>query len=735
MALPLFARGHIVGALDVQSNQPGAFTDEDARILSSLADMVATAIDNARLFALSEEHAEEMAFLFRVTSAAAASPDLEESLEQVMAILQSTWQGTSASVFLPDETGEYMLRGAHVGDPSPETDTSLISVERGLVGWVTRHNQPVLVDDVSHDPRWVSTDESTRSVMAAPMQTGGRLIGVLVIESDQIRAFAQRDLRLLQTLSSTLAAIVQNSRLLGEVQDANERLLEVDRLKTNFLAAMSHELRTPLNSIIGFSRVILKGIDGPLTDTQEQDITTIYDSGKHLLGLVNDILDQAKIEAKKMELSYAYFKMQDVVQSVMSSAIGLTRDKPVRLHTEIAEGLPNAYGDEFRTRQVLLNLISNATKFTDEGSITVSAFPVWDEGQQYVQVSVTDTGIGVAEKDIHPMFEPFQQVDNSLTRKAGGTGLGLPLAKSLVELQRGRIWVESQVGVGSTFSITLPIAPPPETEQESSPTPEVKADVPKASAPPDAHPRRQTIIVVESDVEVINLYRRYLSREGFEVLGIVNPDNVISAIHTHQPSLIMLDVNMHDQAGWDVLAQLKGIPVSANIPVIICSLNPDTQRGFEMGASEYLVKPFSEDQLLAALHRIADETSRQRILLVDDKLHTIQPFREALHESQRYEVLEAASGQEALEILQRPTTIDLVILDLRMPEIDGFVVLQTLRAAERTANIPVLVLTAEDVTAEERTMLEATELYRKDDLDEQHLLERVEARLGITREH
>ncbi len=730
MALPLFARGHIVGALDVQSSQPGTFTDEDARILSSLADMVATAIDNARLFELSEEHAEEMAFLFRVTSAAAASPDLEESLHQTLGILQSTWQGTGASVFLPDETGEYMVRGGHVGNPSSEMDRALVSAERGLVGWVTRHNQAVLVDDVSQDSRWVSTATNTRSIMATPMQAGGRLGGVLIIESDQVRAFTERDLRLLQTLSSTLAAIVQNSRLLGEVQEANEQLLEVDRLKTNFLAAMSHELRTPLNSIIGFSRVILKGIDGPLTDTQEQDITTIYDSGKHLLGLVNDILDQAKIEAKKMELSFAYFKVQEVVQSVMSSALGLTRDKPVRLHTEIAEELPNAYGDEFRTRQVLLNLISNATKFTEEGSITVSAFPVWDQGQQYVQVSVTDTGIGVAETDIHTMFEPFQQVDNSLTRRVGGTGLGLPLAKSLVELQHGHIWVESQVGVGSTFSITIPVAPPPETEQESSPAPEAQAVTPKASEPPNAHPKRQTIVVIESDVEVINLYRRYLSREGFEVLGVVNPDQVLNAIHTHQPSLIMLDVNMHNQAGWEVLAQLKGHPASATIPVIICSLNPDTQRGFEMGAMEYLVKPFSEDQLLAALRRIADETSRQRILLVDDKPQTIQPFRAALQESRRYEVLEATSGQEALAILQRPTTIDLVILDLRMPEIDGFAVLQALRSAERTANIPVLVLTAEDVTADERTMLEAIELYRKDDLDEQRLIERVEAQLG-----
>ncbi len=295
---------------------------------------------------------------------------------------------------------------------------------------------------------------------------------MLAVESSRVRAFDNSDLRLLRTLSGSLAAIIQNSRLLGEVQQANERLLEVDKLKTNFLAAMSHELRTPLNSIIGFSRVILKGIDGPLTDMQEQDLTTIFESGKHLLGLVNDILDQAKLEAGKMELTLGYFKAQEVINGVMSSAVGLTRDKPIRLHTEIADNLPDVYGDEFRTRQILLNLISNASKFTNEGSITVSAFPVTENDQPYIQISVSDTGIGIAEKDMPLLFEAFQQIDNSLTRTVGGTGMGLPLAKSLTELQGGRISVESEPGVGSTFSITIPITPPPTAEDrhDSGPT-------------------------------------------------------------------------------------------------------------------------------------------------------------------------------------------------------------------------------------------------------------------------
>jgi signal transduction histidine kinase/DNA-binding response OmpR family regulator len=666
-----------------------------------------------------------------VTAAATASPHLERSLGEAMEILAATLKVSSASVYLPDQHGETMFRGAHVGSASPETEATSVSLDRGLVGWVARHNQAVLIDDITQDARRLPNVGSTRSVMAVPMQTGGTLGGVLVVESDQLRAFSQHGLRLLQTLGGSLAAIIQNSRLLRQVQEAHQRLLEVDQLQKNFLAAMSHELRTPLNSIIGFSRVMLKGIDGPLNETQEQDLTTIYDSGKHLLGLVNDILDQAKIEAQKMELVWSYFKVQDVIESVMSSAKGLTRDKPVRLHTEIAADLPQSYGDEARTRQVLLNLISNAAKFTEEGSITVSAFPIVEHDQPYIQVSVSDTGIGIAEKDLSRLFEPFQQADNSLTRKVGGTGLGLPLSKSLVELQYGRIWVETQVNAGSTFSITIPTTPPPDKAAQAG-APDAQR---KGTGPLQPRTRRKVVLVIEEDVETINVYRRYLAREGYEVIGVNQPDKVANSVNIHHPAVVLLDVNLNDQNGWNALSDFKNTPATAAIPVIVCSLNPDTQRSYEMGAADHLLKPFGEDQLVQTITRVLTASARQRILLVDDKPHTVRAFREVLQTEGQYEVLEATSGQQAIEMVQQASPIDLVILDLRMPEIDGFKVLESLRAKEQTANIPVLVLTAEEVSGEERAMLDSIELYRKDDLDEKHLLERVAAQLGTTEEH
>jgi signal transduction histidine kinase/ActR/RegA family two-component response regulator len=485
---------------------------------------------------------------------------------------------------------------------NPDKEYSAVSMDRGLLGWVVRHGEAVLIGDLSQDPRHLRTAEGSQSVMAVPLKTAGSLAGVLLVESDKVNAFDQNELRLLQTLGGSLAAIVQNSSLLREVQEANERLQEVDRLKMNFLAAMSHELRTPLNSIIGFSRVILKGIDGPLTDMQEQDLTTIYDSGKHLLGLVNDILDQAKIEAGKMELSFAYFRLENVINGVMSTAVGLTRDKPIKLFTEIAENLPDAYGDEFRTRQVLLNLISNASKFTMEGSITITAFPINENGQDFIQVSVTDTGIGIAEEDMGLLFEAFQQVDNSTTRSVEGTGVGLPLAKSLTELQGGRIWVVSQPGAGSTFSVTIPMTPPPEE------TPEIQdeldaqvAELVRDEPLPPSQPR--LILVVESKPEVVNLYRRYLSREGYEVLGTTQPQEALELAVVFQPCVVLLEVNLPDHDGWDLLSSLAGGVNTSHVPVIVCSMNANTERGFQLGAFDYLVKPFSEDQLLGSVRR------------------------------------------------------------------------------------------------------------------------------------
>lgn len=616
IAFPLVVKGRVVGALDVQSNQAGLFTEDDVQALTTMADQLAVAIDNAQLFEISQQRAAEMAFLFDVTTFAAAMPNLSVMLETVSQVLANRMDASSVVFFL-NEVGRNRLAAQAMVIAVQEGDsqtlhsiepTVKVAIGEGLAGQVAETRAPIIVPNFELGP-YTPMDVSARSAIYLPMTSGENLIGVMGLEGQREAQFGEDTLRLLQALSTAVSAVVQSTLLVEELQRTNERLREIDQLKTNFLAAMSHELRTPLNSIIGFSSVILKGIDGPINDMQKQDIQIIHSSGKHLLGLVNDILDQAKIEAGKMELSLDYFELAPVIKGVMSSAIGLTRDKNIRLHTEIEESIDKAFGDEFRTRQILFNLISNAAKFTEQGSITLSAFIEKDVESPMITVAVRDTGIGIPQEYLDTIFEAFQQIDNSTTRSAEGTGLGLPLSQSLAELQGGRLWVESQEGVGSTFYVTIPLEPPPPSaaeiaEEEMSDTREFGTDFNnlvdeiKAERPPS---RQKVILAIDDELGMINLYRRYLTKEGWQVIGLTNPEEAEEMVANHDPMMILLDINMPNRDGWQVLEKLKDNDQTYHIPVIVCSISTDTPRSYRLGATNHLVKPFVETDLIKAV--------------------------------------------------------------------------------------------------------------------------------------
>ncbi len=486
MALALVARNRILGALDVQSNEPGAFTADDVAVLSSLANQIAIAIDNAELFETSNQRADEMRFLFDVTNVAAGSAqDPEQAFQSVSELILEQYSAAVALTLLLDTaTSRLIPYAAH--DPSLKPSIPAFFDYNPVTFQVlVDQRDPIIVNDVSTARvrmqtmprlglgRVVQTFSAilpeANSMLIAPLLTGESLSGLVLVLKHELNSFSEEGLPLAQTMVTSLSSAVQTMRSVREVQQANVRLLELDKVKNQFLANMSHELRTPLNSIIGFSRVILKGIDGPLTDMQQSDLTTIYESGKHLLGLVNDILDQAKIEADRMEFTYSHFSMIDLIRGVMSTAVGLVKDKPIRLHQEIEPDLPLVWGDEFRTRQALLNLVSNAAKFTNQGNITASAFTIEEKGTHFVQVSVTDTGIGIPPDKLDLVFEPFRQAENTAARQYEGTGLGLPISKKLIEKQGGRLWVTSETGLGSTFSFTIPVNPQEDLQQQEPP--------------------------------------------------------------------------------------------------------------------------------------------------------------------------------------------------------------------------------------------------------------------------
>ncbi len=307
-----------------------------------------------------------------------------------------------------------------------------------------------------YDPNGIE-ESITERRMTIPLRVHDQLIGVIELEDRQDgESWSVEDVEIAKSVAEEFAVAIHDARTFHLTQQALEEMREADRLKTQFLANMSHELRTPLNSIIGFSRVILKGIDGPITDNQKEDLSAIYNAGQHLLGLINDILDVSRIEAGKMELSFAEVDLNEIVRGVMSTAVGLVKDKPIELSVDVPSDLPKVYGDSIRIRQVLLNLVSNAAKFTAEGQIGVSARPIEGIGQKEVVIAVFDTGPGIEPSDQSKIFEPFSQVDASPTRKTGGTGLGLSICRHLVELHGGQIWVESTPGEGSTFAFTIP---------------------------------------------------------------------------------------------------------------------------------------------------------------------------------------------------------------------------------------------------------------------------------------
>lgn len=760
MAIPLQLKGQVVGALDVQSNQPNAYDDDDIAVLTTLAAQISVAIDNAQLYEAAQNRASETSFLFNVTSNAAGAETLRDALENVALELQAETEALAVGIYLhveyeeEDETFLMLQPIAAVGTESQLSEVPAINLEtegEKLLASIANNRRAEIITDISQIQTYTPLNETAQSAIIVPLVTGTQFVGLIAVESNEINAFNHDNLTLMLTLSGSLSAIVQSQQLLEQVQRQNDQLRELDRLKSDFLANMSHELRTPLNSIIGFSRVILKGIDGPLTEMQEQDLTTIYNSGLHLLNLINDILDQAKIAAGKMDLQFDYFEMKQVIDGVRSIGIGLVKDKSIDIHVNIASGLKKAYGDEFRTRQVLLNLVSNAAKFTKEGSITLDAYPIVNEsGQTMLRVDVTDTGIGIAEKDLSLLFEAFRQVDSSLTRTQGGTGLGLVIAKSLIEMQGGEMLVQSIVNTGSTFSITMPTDPALEltdtgslvaksttgklaktaklglshgggnTEKNSNETEERPArlinetnEAPMLARPP-MHVKRQ-ILVIEDNPDMVDQFRRILQREGFDIFAASIPleaEAMASGLH---PTIIIMDVNFAEGQGWEILTRLKQRDDTRDIPVVVVTLSQEEERADELGVFKFVKRPFMPEQLAEAVLAAEQESRIDRILIIDDQPESIRVLEDLLAEQGHYKVFSASSAMDGMSMVARRRP-NLVIVDLRMPEMDGFDLIGELRANPETATIPIIVVTGDTINEDEQTKLNKVPVMFKADI-------------------
>lgn len=448
IVLPLISRGVVMGAFDVQSEEAGAFTQEDIATFQLMANQLANAIENARLFETTQQWATQLQISAEIGQVITATLDVDTLVSRSVTLIQSRFQFDTVRLYLTDpitahRQGVLYSIGAEPANgiikPQKVVLQSEMPATQAIIGGKT-----ILLQ---------AEDQIGESIAAMPLLARQELLGAIEISGRRPRAFDPTRMAVLEMLVTQIATSVSNAQAYQEQQLIAEKLREVDKLKTQFLANMSHELRTPLNSIIGFSRVIMKGLDGPLTQVQETDLDAIHQSGKHLLALINNILDLAKIEAGKMELYFEPVDLNRLLGGIISTAIGLVKDKPIKIVTDIPDSLPPIEADISRLRQVFLNLISNAAKFTHQGSIIIKASS--DDG--YIYVSVTDTGIGIAGEHLNGIFDEFTQLDPSTTREAGGTGLGLPITRKFVELHHGQILVESEPGRGSSFTVIFPL--------------------------------------------------------------------------------------------------------------------------------------------------------------------------------------------------------------------------------------------------------------------------------------
>ncbi|HMI49812.1 MAG TPA: response regulator, partial [Gemmatimonadaceae bacterium] len=567
--------------------------------------------------------------------------------------------------------------------------------------------------------------------------------GTLTVVSYNASTFHDRD-RILQGVFAAARDVTELKLFEQRLQLKNLELEEASRMKSEFLANMSHELRTPLNAIIGFSEVLVDGLVGEMTDQQRGFLSDIFSSGKHLLSLINDILDMSKIEAGKMTLDLEPVE----VPSLFANSLSIIREKAAARHINLTMDAPDELGtirsDARKVKQIVYNLLSNAVKFTSErGDVTLRAervprsevgqlsessmgrtFPLADsEFTDFLKITVTDSGMGISPEGLNLLFKPFSQVDSGLARKFEGTGLGLAMVKLLADLHGGSVAVESEVGKGSRFTVWLPFRA---AEGMVLTPPRPARALP---LPADALPGSLTALVVEDDFKSADLIRVQLEAEGFVVLHAATAETALVLAARQPLALITLDIMLPNMDGWEFLGRIKQTPSLKHIPVVIISIVADPEKGYALGAAGVMQKPISRQELYDALVGLGlfplPHGESLKILVVDDDPKAVELIAVRVL-GLASSVLRAYGGKEAIDSARRELP-DLIVLDLMMPEVSGFEVVEALSEDPSTAAIPILVVTAKHITVEDRERLNGyvTSIMEKANFDRDRFVTEV----------
>jgi CheY-like chemotaxis protein/anti-sigma regulatory factor (Ser/Thr protein kinase) len=508
------------------------------------------------------------------------------------------------------------------------------------------------------------------------------------------------------------------------MEEARQSAESANLAKSAFLANMSHELRTPLNAIVGFTRIVRRKGQEILPEKQIENLDKVLVSAEHLLGLINSVLDISKIEAGRMEVHPSTFELPALVQMVVATSQPLLQTG-VRLEAELEPDLPVLYTDQDKLKQILINLLSNAAKFTHQGWIRV----VTRREDHTLFLSVSDTGIGIAPEAQERIFGEFQQADSSTTRQYGGTGLGLAISRQLARLLGGDLRVTSRDGYGSTFSLNLPLQYNATTSvsQPAATSATIKeAALPKSSDQP-------VVLVIDDNLDVHHLLEENLNEAGYQVVSAFDGDEGMSKARQLMPFAIILDIIMPRKDGWQVLYELKADAQTRQIPVILLTIVDKRALGYRLGASDYLVKPLNDEAILAVLNRLARTNGGahpRRLLVVDDDDNVIDLVRQLLG-GPDYEIEEAEDGLAALEVIRR-TAPDVILLDLMMPRMDGFGLLAELQKNPHWKQIPVVVLTAKSLNKNECELLQEhfARVLEKNGLDRVDLLTEIQQALS-----
>jgi PAS domain S-box-containing protein len=831
--VPLITEGHTIGVLAADRKGKGDFSPREVATLTALADQVSVAVENARLFEevthFSEELEERVAerteelgealeslrverdrteVLYRIASELVASLDLDQVLYKTLALLRNTVGAQRGSILVFDPQREALMQRASIGEPAMPPGGRPVPFEwqSSLAGWVVEEGRSAIVDDAREDERWLQREgkESTRSVLAVPIPGGaGEVHGAILLHSNEINAFDEAHRRLVEAAGVQLGNAINNAELYRLIREQAERLgamlrtqqveaakseaileaiadgvmvtdaqgrvilfnaaaeiilsihreealgrvmdemlglygseardwltqvrqwreiptsyesgaylaaefemgrqvvsvhlapvisagdeflgtvsifrditaeVEADRAKTEFVSTVSHELRTPMTSIKGYTDLLLMGTSGDLNDMQRHFLGVIKVNADRLSGLVNDLLDLSRMETGKVELAPEPIDVGALVEQVALTIKPEAAEKGLSIYAVVPEGLPHAYGDPARVTQILTNLVNNAYKYTPSGGeISVHAY-VKDAK---LHVAVADTGIGISADNQRKIFDRFFRVDDPLVQEVSGTGLGLAITLTLIHMHGGELLVESELGEGSIFTFNLPLA-------EGEPTAEVgKPPADYALTPP------ATVLVVEDDLEVAELLRLTLENEGRRVLLAPTGKDALRMAREEGPDVISLDILLPDMNGFQVLERLKEDEATANIPVIVVSAVTEAQRGLDLGAVAYLPKPVDIGQITEVVN--ANLVSEGTVLVVDDDPGVLTLLREALR-AQGLGVRTTGQGKRGLHLAQdiQPA---LVLLDLKLPDMDGYDVLRQLKGSRRTADIPVIVMT------------------------------------------